>query len=377
MSLRATHFSPHIGNGGLGQSIPRLCRALSARGNEIRLHVLEPAGEAAPPGVALIVHPRSAWLKPLGISTSLKLATQDEATRRADVLHVHSLWTMASIYPGRARRDRCRLVHSPRGAMAPWAMAHHKWRKRLVWPLLQRAAVANADCFVVTSEKELADVRRLGFAQPAAIVPNGVDIPQLNFAAKPPAVPRRLLFLGRVHPVKAIDRLLYSWSLLQARFAEWELVVAGEDDGGYLAKMQALSVQLKLERVVFTGRVCDPERNALYQSADLFVLPSHTENFGIVVAEALANGVPAVVSRFAPWNHLEAEGCGWWPDTHPPALAECLASAMALPAAALQSMGARGREWMIRDFSWARAAEMTELTYRWLLGGGNAPGWIG
>jgi len=105
-----------------------------------------------------------------------------------------------------------------------------KWRKRAMWPT-QRRALTQANCFHVTSEKELDDVRRLGFSNRVAIIHNGIDLPALGQHIKNPAAPRRLLFLGRVHRLKPLDRLLESWKLLQAKFPDWELTIAGEDDG--------------------------------------------------------------------------------------------------------------------------------------------------
>ena len=377
MNLKIAHVSPHIGSGGLGQSVPRLCAALARHKLDVSLDVLQPTSADAPSGVSLTSHARSPLLGMFGVSASLKRALH-AAARNSAVIHAHSLWTMASIYPAAAvRGTNCRLVFSPRGTLAQWAIEHHKWRKKILWSLMQRAAIDAADCFCVTSEKEFDDVRRLGFKHKVAVIHNGIDIPQLGLAQSPGTnAPRRLLFLGRVHPVKALDNLLRAWALLQRRHANWELVVAGEDDGGYLAAMQRLASELKLERVSFPGLVRESDRDALYQSAELFVLPSHTENFGLSAAEALANGVPAVISRHAPWKNIEREGCGWWVDNAPDALAACLGAAMSETSASLKSMGARGRQWMQRDFSWDRAAEMTEALYRWLIGGGNAPEFV-
>ena len=379
MSLRITHVSPHIGSGGLGQAVPKLCSALAHRKLDVSLHVLGPTTVAAPVGVSLSVHPSRTFLGAFGVSPSLKQALHD-AARNSALIHANSLWTMASVYPSRAvRGTACRYVFSPHGTLAQWALEHHKWRKKIIWALMQRAAIQCAHCFHVTSEKELDDVRRLGFKNKAAIIHNGIDIPKLGLAPPPAAnAPRRLLFLGRLHPVKALDNLLRAWALLQQRRANanWELVVAGENEGGYLAAVQRLAAELKLERVSFPGLVRESERDALYQSAELFVLPSHTENFGLSAAEALANGVPAVISRHAPWKNIEREGCGWWSDNAPEALAACLGAAMSESSASLKSMGARGRLWMQRDFSWDRAAEMTEALYRWLIDGGNAPKFV-
>jgi glycosyltransferase involved in cell wall biosynthesis len=119
--------------------------------------------------------------------------------------------------------------------------------------------------------------------------------------------------------------------------------------------------------------VAGAAKAAFYREADLFVLPSASENFGVAAAEALASETPAICTRGTPWAGLEAEGCGWWVDPSVDALATALDAAMSLPAASLRTMGRRGRTWMARDFSWPRvAADMLDL-YRWLAGAGERP----
>jgi glycosyltransferase involved in cell wall biosynthesis len=105
-------------------------------------------------------------------------------------------------------------------------------------------------------------------------------------------------------------------------------------------------------------------------------MPSHTESFGMAVAEALAHGVPVVVSKGAPWSGLEEKGCGWWIDAGEGPLTECLRSALTRSREDLRGRGERGRAWMEQDFSWARAGRMMRDTYLWLLGGGDPPPWV-
>ena len=130
------------------------------------------------------------------------------------------------------------------------------------------------------------------------------------------------------------------------------------------------------QRVFFPGPVYGPERTATFCQADVFVLPTHSENFGIAVAEALAHGVPAIVSKKSPWSGVESHRCGWWIDLGEQPLAECLRSVLTMPCEYLRECGAGGREWMIRDFSWKRAGQMMRDTYEWLVHGGQAPDWV-
>jgi len=118
------------------------------------------------------------------------------------------------------------------------------------------------------------------------------------------------------------------------------------------------------------------EKLRAYQAASLFVVSTHSENFGMTVAEALAAGTPAIVSKGAPWRGLETEGAGWWIDIGVDPLIACLEKALRCSSSELEAMGQRGRTWMERDFSWPRIGQMMGQTYRWILQGGTPPAWV-
>ena len=133
---------------------------------------------------------------------------------------------------------------------------------------------------------------------------------------------------------------------------------------------------LKLDRASFLGPVFGQRKWEAYQRADLFVLPTRSENFGVAVAESLACGTPAIATKGSPWEGLISNQCGWWIDHGPEPLAACLREAMLLPQEDLQSMGANGRRWMQSDFSWETVGQQMRATYDWLLGGGAPPSWV-
>ena len=109
------------------------------------------------------------------------------------------------------------------------------------------------------------------------------------------------------------------------------------------------------------------------RGADLFVLPTINENFGLAIAEALAAGTPVITTKGAPWSDLAARGCGWWIEPETAALSEALRSAMGMPRSTLNEMGKRGRTWMVQDFSWEVIAQEMLAVYRWLSGNDNKP----
>jgi glycosyltransferase involved in cell wall biosynthesis len=294
-----------------------------------------------------------------------------------DIMHSHGLWVMPNVYPGQAARSaNTPLIVSPRGTLSAWALDRGRWKKRVFWRLMQRSAIDNAVCFHATAESEFDDIRRNGFTQPVCVVPNGIDIPDLFPADAGTNRVRKLLFLGRIHPGKGLDILLHAWGEVQRRFSAWELEIVGPDNDGYLAEMRQMASDLRLPRVYFRGPLFGAGKTRAFQDADIFVLPTRTENFGMTVAEALASGTPAIVSRGAPWGGLENHGAGWWIDIGVDPLIACLEQAMEYSPERLMTMGMSGRQWMQEEFSWDRVATMMLGTYRWIRNGGEVPEWV-
>lgn len=375
--MRVIHVVPAVTEeaSGPSYSVPRLCESLIEAGVVVHLATLDqgPLPVSLP---YLKAFPLGIGPRRLGASPSMRRwLVEEAASGRVDLIHNHSLWMMPNVYPGRAcRRGRCLLVVSPRGTLSTWALRRSALQKKIFWRLLQAPVLQAAACFHVTAESEYEDIRRLGFLQPVCILPNGIDLPP--FAEVPKVGRRVLLFLGRMHPVKGVDSLLRSWQSVEHRFPDWELHLAGPDNGGYLAEMQGLAAELRLERVVFRGKLLGEEKWRAYRSASLFVLPTYSENFGMTVAEALAAGTPTIVTKGAPWGGLKEQGAGWWIDIGVDPLVACLEQALGLPEMRLAEMGRAGREWMKRDYSWDRIGTQVSLAYRWLLEGGEAPPWV-
>jgi glycosyltransferase involved in cell wall biosynthesis len=260
--------------------------------------------------------------------------------------------------------------------LEPWALSQKPLKKRLALRLFQRRDLETARAFVATAGMEYEHLRRLGLHQPVAVIPNGVTLPATNPLSMAPAGrpgdrERVALFLSRLHPKKGVLELVRAWSQLAP--VGWRLRIAGPDEGGPGGEVTRLVGQLGLEAAIdYVGPMEDEAKAALYREADLFVLPTFSENFGLVVAEALAAGVPVITTRGAPWADLETYGCGWWIETGVPPLVLALREAMALRDAERRAMGERGRAY-VRRFDWEVIAGQTLDLYRWLLGQGDRP----
>ena len=369
--MKVVHVVPHVDDeaSGPSYSVPRLCQGLAARDHAVALYCL--AASTAPPGVRVETFRQWRLLRRFAISPGLARALA-QAARTADVVHNHSLWSMSNVAAGWAVPGRrAKLVTSPRGTLSPWALARNRQVKRLVWPL-QRRALQRADLLHATSEDEYRDIRARGLRAPVAVIPNGVDLPDRPATANRSSV-RTLLFLGRIHPVKGIDRLLAAWRALQADHADWQLVIAGKGEPDHERAARELAHTLQIERVSFAGPLYGGAKSDAYFAAELFVLPSHSENFGMTVAEALAHGCPVIVSDRTPWSGVVSAGCGWNTAIDVDALAAVLRQAMALPAAALAAMGEKGRDFVAAGYGWDAISREMESAYRWLLGEGAQP----
>jgi glycosyltransferase involved in cell wall biosynthesis len=304
-----------------------------------------------------------------------------------DLIHNHGLWMFPNLYARQAAK-RCSipLVISPRGMLEAWALRRSRWRKRAVWHTFERSNLQEAALFHATSRSEADAIRRLGFKQPIATIGNGVSMPDLENAPAAERLINRfpelggkrwLLFLARLHPVKGIDSLLRSWGEIHERFADWHLVVAGPAFGNYDAELKDIAnMSGSKHRVTFTGMLEGNDKSAAMANAELFVMPSHSESFGLVIAEALAHGVPVITTRQTPWAELETRRSGWWIEDNRDKLGEGLIEAMSREPAELRRMGERGRQWMARDYSWDTVADKMLQAYRWILDGGEKPDFI-
>lgn len=290
------------------------------------------------------------------------------------LIHDNGIWSPYNVAAAfAARAAGTPYILSAHGMLEPWALAYKSRKKNLAWALYQRRIVRSSVALVATSDQERDSIKNVVPDRPVAVIPNGVTWPaQLPDRPNEQAGRKAfLLFMSRVHPMKNVLGLVRAWQQVcrVSSRDHWTLWIAGPDELDHTQEVRDCVHSLQLDsRVEFLGPIDEDKKGALFASADLFVLPSFSENFGMVVAEALAHGLPVVTTRATPWASLPKRGCGWWVDPTPEALAVSLSDAVDLTPAERQAMGLRGREYVRTAFSWDTIGLLTAQFYDWVLG---------
>ena len=353
--------------GGPSRSVLALSRALADAGDDVSLLATHPhtASEHADGRFNQHVFLRDA---PGALCPSRDLRRRLDSVP-CDVVHHHSIWLRTLHYAHRrAKSAGVPLVISPRGMMSAWAWNHRGWRKQIARAFLHPGAFESAAGWHATSDEEAAEIRALGFNQPVCVAPNGVAAPtdadlavaRAHWRTACPEVDRRptAVFYSRLHRKKRVLELIDVW--LERAPADWLLLVVGLPEDYRPEQLEAYVMRASgAGRVrVFDGR----DRPAPYAVGSLFLLPSHSENFGLVVAEAMAHGVPVLTTDTTPWRTLDSAGAGWcvsWDN-----YAAALVAALAEPPAALADRGARARTHVLANYSWQHAAHLLAAFYR-------------
>ena len=309
-----------------------------------------------------------------------------------DLAHIHGIWDWRlHQVVVMCRKAGVPYVVAPRGMLEPWSLKQKWLKKRIARFLYQDRDLKFAAALHATAESEAEQFRRLGFKNPIIISPNGVNVP----ASLPTPTPstytsnkaRRALFVSRMHPKKGVLELVESWARVKPEGWQCELVYTmnSEEERAYEQKVKdrilslGMSYQDKDGNVhsptptqnsnfILTGPLDDDAKWQAYARADLFVLPTYSENFGIVVAEALWAGVPVITTKGTPWEELVDCKCGWWIDLPPKqSLDNALSSALNFPRNELVAMGKCGRALVERKYTWTAVCSMMINGYNDLL----------
>lgn len=313
-----------------------------------------------------------------------------QTLKHFDLVHIHGIWDLRlHVVAKMCRKAGVPYVIAPRGMLEPWSLKQKWLKKRIARFLYQDKDLKCAAALHATAESEAAQFRKLGFKNPIIISPNGVNVPDKPLGTKHQALgtdeKRRALFVSRMHPKKGVLELVESWARVKPDGWQCELVYTlnGDEEQAYAqcVKDRILALGMSYQdkdgtvhsptpttfsNFILIGPLDDEKKWEAYARADLFVLPTYSENFGIVVAEALWAGVPVITTKGTPWKDLVDHKCGWWielPDVNSrgecgdmlwPALDSALSEAFKMgQSGVLQEKGRNGRMLVESKYTWS------------------------
>lgn len=266
---------------------------------------------------------------------------------KPDIVHINGLWNYENtLFQKAAQILNIKVILSPHGMLEPYILKRNPLKKKIALFLYQGKSLQKADAIHATAVSELEQIKSLGYQNPSVIIPNGIDtrvIPQKNGKLNQESGTRNLLFLSRVHPKKGIDVLIKAVSQLKDK--KLRITIAGNGEEDYINELKQLTKSLRVtEQFHFVGPVYGKEKWELYANSDVFVLPTHSENFGIVVVEALHIGLPVLTTQGTPWEELNIHRCGWWIELSVINLVSALEEIIKTNVETLQFMGENGKK---------------------------------
>lgn len=349
-----------LSGGGPSRSVPMLVKGLAEMGGDVTLMTqrTENMNTHALDGTAAKLH----------ILDVFKSEDVERFIRREkfEIVHLQSMWDLRYHKIVKiCRRLNIPYIETPRGMLEPWSLAQKKWKKRLALWLYQMSDLNHAACIYTTADEEAKNVKALGVKAPCAVIPNGIEIDSYRCRTSIDVVKKQVLFLSRIHVKKGIELLLEAWSRIVSDFPGWTLLIVGNGESAYIESLKAMVQRLGVgESVTISEPVFGEAKVRLYQSSSLFVLPSYSENFGMVIAEAMSCGVPVITTRYCPWEILNETQTGWCIDLSVENLIDSLKNAMSMDAEDLYAMGQRASQLVFDRFNYRIVAKKTMELYK-------------
>lgn len=295
-------------------------------------------------------------------------------TQTADgdcLVHINNPWNYVpySVYAA-CKESSTPYIHSARGSFFPWSLAQGKLRKKVAWALFQRQMLEDASFIHATSEEEADSLRDLGIKNDIVVIPNPVEIINEGELMSKRAArmalgweedSKYLLFFSRIHPKKGLEYVISAMKKLKSENLKLK-IAGGIDDVSYWKKLTQLIEECGLqERIEYVGLVPGDKKRFYFSACDVFVLTSHTENFGMSIAEAMSFARPVLISPEVPWHDTENLGAGWIAPLDISAVAAALKEISKADSQTLDQMGFAARSYVSQYEYKKVAAQMAQI----------------
>ena len=361
--MKIIHYIPSIDRmaGGISTYMQVLAKPL---GTMAEVHIMTHASENPLPMENCKVHDIPRYRPFSGVWKKAVVDLLDSV--RPDIVHVNCCWTPdCAMIQRLAQKRGYKVVLTPHGMLEPWIIKRHYWTRKVpaLW-LYQKAAVQMADCVQATAESERDNLLKLGYNSNIKVVRLGIDAESIEMK-RSWKKSRQILFLSRVHVKKGINFLVEAADVLRNELQGYKILVAGEGDADYVEAMKRMICDRGLQDIVqLIGGVYGDEKWRLFQTSDFFVLPTHSENFGLAIAESLASGTPVITTVGTPWSDLNGSEAGAWIEIGTEPLVETLRWFLSLSEDELETMGHNGRKLIETKYSAHVMAEQMMEVYK-------------
>ncbi len=316
------------------------------------------------------------------ISTSMK---KDFLEQNFDLIHNHGIWTYPDIVATKWVNKYCKpYLLSPHGMLDPWAVKNSKLKKKLAYLFYEKNNLNKVTCFHALCESEANAIRNFGIKKPIAIIPNGIDLMDeyklnnlITNKRSRNNKKKKLLYLGRLHHKKGIYELIQAWCKSSAIQNDWELIIAGWNQGEYGNKLKSYIEQNKLINSVFlVGPVFNEEKEDLFLKSDAFILPSYSEGFPISVLEAWSYKLPVLMTKECNIPQAFINNSAIEIKNDIDELINSLLSLNQISQNKLVEIGTNGYLFAKSDFNWEDIAKKMKTLYGWLLKKNEKPEFI-
>lgn len=369
--------------GGPSKACLEMAAAVGALGHQIDIYTTNQDGAGVLPapldrpveknGITIRYFPIQ---RPRFWGTSLPLAKElGRNIGQYDIVHIHSLYLFHDLVAGRLCRKKCvPYLIRPHGTLDPYLYRRHRLRKRLMELWFQNGVIKAAAAVHYTTEEEMNLAQNYVFGARGVVVPNGLKVdeyqdlpPKGSFRDKYPRIGsgRILLFMGRVNFKKGLDLLVPAFARVARERPDIHLVIAGPDNEGYGRKVRLWLEELGAAgAATFTGMLQGQDKLAALRDAEMFILPSYTENFGISVLEAMVCEVPVIVSdKVNLWREVKNAGAGLICSTDVRDIAATIKTLLNDSELEMR-MGRAGKDLVIKNYQWSVVARKMESVYR-------------
>ena len=291
-----------------------------------------------------------------------------ESNRGYDIYHANGIWTYPTYKTIRvARKEDKPCIVTIHGMLNRDALKMTSFKKQIFLKLFQKQDLQSVAYIHATSEYEAECIRELGITTPIAVIPNGVIDCKLKHSFSIDGIVR-FGFVGRTDPVKNIDILLSTWQKLGNYTKNCQLaIIGGGNDSEYSKKLHTFVSEHNMNNVVFTGLLSKEKALREMAKLDYLILPSRSENFGMVIPEALSMGIPCIASKGTPWNELNTHNCGWWIDGNEDSLCDAIKNALNTPTEEYNLMATNGVDLVMSKYSIDKTVDKLINLYKALI----------